>query len=123
MPRCGGGVSVDGEQQTVQDNLFAGLRQQIFSASTQPDAVRVRRNDPVLVDVLDLGEAEDGEPYMVMELLDGVEPHVAVGSDRDRPAAGDELARGEDPVAQVGLGQRTQHDAGTGGRHHEARAD
>jgi hypothetical protein len=38
----GGGVSVDGEQQTVEDNLFAGLRQQIFSASTQPDAVRVR---------------------------------------------------------------------------------
>lgn len=37
----GGGISMEGEGHLVSDNIFAGLRQQIFSASTQPDAIRV----------------------------------------------------------------------------------
>ena len=36
----GGGISLEGEKQTVTENVFAGLRQEIFQISTQPDAIR-----------------------------------------------------------------------------------
>ena len=36
----GGGISLEGEEQLVEHNVFAGLRQEIFYASTQPDAIR-----------------------------------------------------------------------------------
>lgn len=37
----GGGISMEGNDHVIADNVFAGLRQQIFSMSTQPDAIRV----------------------------------------------------------------------------------
>lgn len=37
----GGGVSMDGPQHNVQRNVIAGLRQEIFGISTQPDAINV----------------------------------------------------------------------------------
>jgi hypothetical protein len=37
----GGGISMEGDDHTIEDNIFAGLRQEIFSSSTQPDAIRV----------------------------------------------------------------------------------
>lgn len=37
----GGGISMEGDDHLIADNVFAALRQQIFSMSTQPDAVRV----------------------------------------------------------------------------------
>ena len=37
----GGGISLEGEGHSITGNLFAGLRQEIFSSSTQPDAIRV----------------------------------------------------------------------------------
>jgi hypothetical protein len=37
----GGGVSVEGEFHEIKDNVFAGLRQEIFTTSTQPDAIRI----------------------------------------------------------------------------------
>lgn len=37
----GGGISVQDQNQTVEGNVIAGLRQQIFEISQQPDAIRV----------------------------------------------------------------------------------
>lgn len=37
----GGGISMDGPRHLVQGNIIAGLRQEIFSMSTQPDAITV----------------------------------------------------------------------------------
>jgi hypothetical protein len=37
----GGGVSMEGDDHTIEDNVFAGLRQEIFQLSNQPDAIRV----------------------------------------------------------------------------------
>ncbi len=37
----GGGVSVADNGSQIQNNVFAGLRQEIFTISTQPDAVRI----------------------------------------------------------------------------------
>jgi len=37
----GGGISMDGPRHTVQGNIIAGLRQEIFGMSTQPDAITV----------------------------------------------------------------------------------
>jgi hypothetical protein len=38
----GGGISMDGPRQTVQNNIIAGLRQEIFISSSQPDAITVQ---------------------------------------------------------------------------------
>jgi len=54
----GGGISMEGDDHTIENNVFAGLRQEIFSSSTQPDAVRVTgtghliQNNQIGVDVL-----------------------------------------------------------------------
>lgn len=40
----GGGISLEGDDHYVGVNIFAGLRQQIFSNSTQPDAIHVLSN-------------------------------------------------------------------------------
>lgn len=40
----GGGVSLEGDDHYVGLNIFAGLRQQIFTTSTQPDAIHVISN-------------------------------------------------------------------------------
>ena len=37
----GGGISVADQNQTVENNILAGLRQEIFAISQQPDAIRV----------------------------------------------------------------------------------
>lgn len=37
----GGGVSVEGVSQQIENNIIAGLRQEIFELSQQPDALRV----------------------------------------------------------------------------------
>ncbi len=37
----GGGISMEGDDHTIDGNIFAGLRQEIFQISTQPDAIRV----------------------------------------------------------------------------------
>jgi hypothetical protein len=37
----GGGISVDGDDHVIEDNIFAGLRQEIFSISTPPSAIQV----------------------------------------------------------------------------------
>ena len=44
----GGGISMEGDDHTVQGNIFAGLRQEIFSSSTQPDAIRVTGRDHLI---------------------------------------------------------------------------
>jgi parallel beta-helix repeat protein len=38
----GGGISMDGPRHIVQDNIIAGLRQEIFTSSSQPDAITVQ---------------------------------------------------------------------------------
>lgn len=38
----GGGISMDGPRHIVKNNIFAGLRQEIFGISTQPDAITVQ---------------------------------------------------------------------------------
>lgn len=38
----GGGISMDGPRQIVQNNRIAGLRQEIFISSSQPDAITVQ---------------------------------------------------------------------------------
>jgi hypothetical protein len=37
----GGGISMEGDDHTISNNTFAGLRQEVFKVSTQPDAIRV----------------------------------------------------------------------------------
>jgi parallel beta-helix repeat protein len=37
----GGGITVDGDDHTIDSNIFAGLRQDIFSISTPPSAIQV----------------------------------------------------------------------------------
>jgi hypothetical protein len=37
----GGGVSLEGNDHTITGNTFAGLRQEVFKITTQPDAIRV----------------------------------------------------------------------------------
>jgi len=37
----GGGISVDGDDHVIEDNIFAGIRQEIFVISTQPSAIQV----------------------------------------------------------------------------------
>ena len=37
----GGGISMEGNDHVITNNVFAGLRQEIFSLSTQPDAIRL----------------------------------------------------------------------------------
>jgi hypothetical protein len=52
----GGGISVDGQDHVIENNVFAGLRQEISGTSTQPDAIRaagsrhVIRNNRIGVD-------------------------------------------------------------------------
>lgn len=38
----GGGISADGPDHLIENNIIAGLRQQIFAISTQPDAIWVQ---------------------------------------------------------------------------------
>ncbi len=38
----GGGLSLDGPDHIIENNIFAGLRQEIFAISTQPDAIWVQ---------------------------------------------------------------------------------
>ena len=40
----GGGISLEGDGHDVEGNIFAGLRQQISSTATQPDAIHVLSN-------------------------------------------------------------------------------
>jgi hypothetical protein len=55
----GGGISADGPNHLIEENIIAGLRQQIFAISTQPDAIWVQstctgctiQNNEVGVDV------------------------------------------------------------------------
>lgn len=44
----GGGVSVADEGNQIDNNVFAGLRQEIFTISTQPDAVRIEGDDHIV---------------------------------------------------------------------------
>lgn len=44
----GGGVSVADQGNQIEDNVFAGLRQEIFTISTQPDAVRIDGDDHIV---------------------------------------------------------------------------
>lgn len=44
----GGGVSVADQGNQIDNNVFAGLRQEIFTLSTQPDAVRIDGDDHVV---------------------------------------------------------------------------
>jgi len=37
----GGGISMEGDDHIIENNIFAGLRQEVFKISTQPDAIRV----------------------------------------------------------------------------------
>lgn len=59
----GGGISLDGPNHTVQGNLFAGLRQEIFASSSQPDAITVQSTcDGCLVQQNKIGlDAQDHE--------------------------------------------------------------
>ena len=46
----GGGVTMEGDMHEVKNNIFAGLRQEIFHGSTQPDAVSLTGKDHVIMD-------------------------------------------------------------------------
>jgi parallel beta-helix repeat protein len=37
----GGGISMEGDNHIIENNTFAGLRQEIFTISSQPDAIRL----------------------------------------------------------------------------------
>ena len=41
----GGGITMEGEGHHIEDNIFAGLRQEIFHASTQPAAIQASGRD------------------------------------------------------------------------------
>ncbi len=44
----GGGVSVADNGSQIQNNVFAGLRQEVFSISTQQDAVRIKGDEHIV---------------------------------------------------------------------------
>lgn len=44
----GGGVSVADDSNRIENNVFAGLRQEIFQISTQPDAIRIGGDNHVI---------------------------------------------------------------------------
>jgi hypothetical protein len=46
----GGGISVEGDTHRVEDNLFAGLRQEISQTSTQPEAIGIDGDGHVVQD-------------------------------------------------------------------------
>ena len=46
----GGGISLEGEKHVVDANVLAGLRQEIFHGSTQPDAIRATGDEHIIVD-------------------------------------------------------------------------
>ncbi len=48
----GGGISMEGDGHLIADNIFAGMRQAIFTGSTQPDAVRVTGTEHMIRDNL-----------------------------------------------------------------------
>ena len=56
----GGGVSVEGNNNQITDNRIAGLRQQIFAISTQPDAIRA-----------------DGDEHLIQNNIIGVDANNA----------------------------------------------
>jgi hypothetical protein len=53
----GGGISMEGDDHIIQNNIFAGLRQEVFAITTQPDAIRLTgtghliQNNDIGVDV------------------------------------------------------------------------
>ena len=55
----GGGITMEGDGHEVKNNIFAGLRQEIFHGSTQPDAVSLTGKDHVIMDNK-IGAAKDG---------------------------------------------------------------
>jgi hypothetical protein len=44
----GGGISMEGEGHRIADNIFAGLRQEIFKISTQPAAIQASGRDHII---------------------------------------------------------------------------
>jgi hypothetical protein len=44
----GGGISVEGDAHRIENNVFAGLRQEIFKISTQPPAIGVDGDDHII---------------------------------------------------------------------------
>jgi hypothetical protein len=46
----GGGISVADDGNQIQDNTFAGLRQEVFQITTQPDAIRIDGDYHVIQD-------------------------------------------------------------------------
>ncbi len=60
----GGGISMEGDEHTVSDNVFAGLRQEIFQSSTQPDAIRLSGSEHTIQDNF-IGEDYAGDPVGV----------------------------------------------------------
>ncbi len=55
----GGGLSMEGDQHQIKDNIFAGLRQEIFHGSTQPDAISATGEDHQISEN-QIGKAKDG---------------------------------------------------------------
>lgn len=59
----GGGISVDGDYHQILDNIFAGLRQEVFKTTTQASAIKIvttDRGELVIKDNL-IGVDSDGE--------------------------------------------------------------
>ncbi len=56
----GGGISLEGDQHLIKGNIFAGLRQEIFSGSTQPDAVSATGEEHQIVENR-IGKSKDGK--------------------------------------------------------------
>lgn len=44
----GGGITMEGQGHRIEDNIFAGLRQQIFKISTQPAAIQASGRDHII---------------------------------------------------------------------------
>ena len=73
----GGGISMEGDDHIIQNNIFAGLRQEVFKITTQSDAIRVTgtghliQNNQIGVDALanKVGIINKGEiPLRISEL-------------------------------------------------------
>lgn len=56
----GGGFTVEGDRHQIKNNILAGLRQEIFASSTQPDAISVTGDDHLILNN-DIGVTKDGQ--------------------------------------------------------------
>jgi serine/threonine-protein kinase len=91
-----GGMGVVYEANHVDLDRRVALKVMVRSADTHDDAVArfqrearasARLNSPHVAKVLDVGSLEQGAPYLVMELLDGIDLRALIGQQGKVPLA------------------------------------